>query len=412
MLRVFILQFLILLLVLSQLVLSQEVRRDIGIFGETRHEYLEKITATADSFLKEEKKPSRKFMMDFSGMDLPRSKDQFKIFWHTDPISQGLSGMCWCFCTTSYFESEIYRLTKRNIKLSELYTVYWEYIEKARRFVQERGDSEFGEGSESNAVKRIWKKYGIVPAEVYSGLKPNQKVHDHRKLYEEMNNYLQYVKTNHLWNEEVTISTIISILNHYLGEPPKSFDYQGKNYTPLEFFQKVVRLNMDDYLDFLSLKQQPYYQQVEFEVPDNWWHSKEYYNIPLDEFMAIIKKAVRNNYSVCIGGDVSEPGYDSHYEVAMVPSFDIPSQFIDEDARQLRFSNKTTEDDHGIHLVGYWEKDGQDWYLIKDSGSGARNGPNFGYYFYHEDYIKLKMLSFMVHKDMATDILKKFGSSN
>jgi bleomycin hydrolase len=412
MIRSIFLQFSVILIVMVNFIFAQEIRRDNGIYGEKKNEFYERIEAAADSFREEKEEPEMKFMMDFSGYDLPKSKDQFKSFWHNEPISQGISGMCWCFSTTSYFESEIYRLSKNQIKLSELYTVYWEYVEKARRFVQERGDSEFGEGSESNAVKRIWKKYGIVPADIYTGLKPEQKFHDHRQLYEEMNNSLQYVKTNNLWDEETVISTIKSMLNHYLGVPPSSFEYQGKKYTPLEFLQKEVKLKLDDYIDFLSLKQQPYYQKVEFEVPDNWWLNKDYHNIPLDEFMSIIKKAVRNNYSLCIGGDVSEPGYDSHHEVAMVPSFDIPAQFIDENARQLRFSNKSTEDDHGIHIVGYLEKDGKDWYLIKDSGSGSRNGPNFGYYFYQEDYVKLKMLIFVIHKDLVTDILKKFESEN
>ena len=54
-----------------------------------------------------------------------------------------------------------------------------------------------------------------------------------------------------------------------------------------------------------------------------------------------------------IGGDVSESGYSSKYDIAMVPSFDIPSQYIDENARQFRFSNGTTTDDHAIHLIGY-----------------------------------------------------------
>jgi bleomycin hydrolase len=177
--------------------------------------------------------------------------------------------------------------------------------------------------------------------------------------------------------------------------------------TPQEYLQKVVRLNLDDYVEFLSTLESPYYEHAEFTVPDNWWHSKEYYNIPLADFMATVKKAVRKGYGVCIGGDVSEPGYESHAGVAMVPTFDIPSEYIDENARQLRFANSTTGDDHGIHLVGYLEKNGKDWYLIKDSGSGSRNGPNPGYYMYHEDYVKLKMLGFTVHRDMVEDILKK-----
>jgi hypothetical protein len=36
-----------------------------------------------------------------------------------------------------------------------------------------------------------------------------------------------------------------------------------------------------------------------------------------------------------------------------------------------------------------------------------------GYYFYRDDYIKLKMLSFMVHKDVAEFLMPKFeGKEN
>jgi bleomycin hydrolase len=116
---------------------------------------------------------------------------------------------------------------------------------------------------------------------------------------------------------------------------------------------------------------------------------------------------------VAIGGDVSEAGFDRATQVAMIPTFDIPDTYIDENARQFRFSNGTTTDDHGIHLVGYLEKEGHTWYLIKDSGSGSRNNdPNaleFGFYFFRDDYVKLKMMSFTVHRDAVKDILKKFS---
>ena len=32
--------------------------------------------------------------------------------------------------------------------------------------------------------------------------------------------------------------------------------------------------------------------------------------------------------------------------------------------------------------------------LVNDTGSGSCNGVNTGYYFYNEDYIKLKMMNF------------------
>jgi bleomycin hydrolase len=133
--------------------------------------------------------------------------------------------------------------------------------------------------------------------------------------------------------------------------------------------------------------------------------------VPLDVFMNIIKKAIRDGYTMAIGGDVSEPGIIPDYNVALIPTFDIPSNYIDEYARQFRFSNKTTGDDHGIHLVGYENKDGKDWCLIKDSGSGGHNGKNPGYYFFQEDYVKLKMLDFMVNKNALGDLLSKFKTN-
>jgi len=256
-------------------------------------------------------------------------------------------------------------------------------------------------------VMRIWDHYGIVPAEAYTGMKHGQKVHDHRKLFDEMNTYLQSLKASNGWVEDVAINTIKSILNHYLGEPPTAILVSGKMMTPKEYFDSVVKLRIDDYIEIMSLMEKPYYQMVEYEVPDNWWHSKEYFNVPLDEFMAAIKKTIRSGATVCIGGDVSEPGYEGHAGVAIVPTFDIPSEYIDENARQFRFSNGTTSDDHGIHIVGYVEKDGEDWYLIKDSGAGSRNNPHPGYYFYSQDYVKLKMLGITVHKDFVEDLLKK-----
>jgi bleomycin hydrolase len=392
----------------QQVLFAQEERRDRGIFTEKKNEFLEHIKEEIKKFEEKEKEPKKVFKMDFTGLDLPDSVDEFTKHWHSEPISQGLTGTCWCFSATSFFESEIYRQTKRELKLSEMYTVYWEYVEKARRFVRQRGKSEFGQGSEANAVPRMWKLYGIVPQKDYTAMKPGQKFHNHRKMFSDMKSYLKTVKENKAWNEERVIETIKSILNHCMGAPPETILVGGKKMTPKEYLVKVVKLNLDDYIGFISLMEKPYYQKVEYEVPDNWWHSKEYYNIPLDEYMMILKRAIREGYTVCIGGDVSEAGYDSHAEVAMVPTFDIPSEYIDENARQFRFSNRSTTDDHGIHLVGYLEKDGKDWYLIKDSGSGSRNGKNPGYYFYHEDYIKLKMMNIMVHKSIAQDVLKKF----
>jgi bleomycin hydrolase len=394
---------------------GQKPEKEKGYFQEYEPGYYQnfilKDVRHFESTQKPEKKEKR-FLLDQSGMELPNKLDLYKAEWYNPPISQGNTGTCWCFSTTSMFESDIYRLTGKKVKLSEMYTVYWEYVEKAKGFVESRGATLFDEGSEGNAVSRIYKKYGIVPESVYDGLQKGRKYYSHADMMKEMRTYLNSVKKNNAWNEELVISTIKSILNHHMGEPPAEFEYEGKTITPMQYMKDVLKFNPGDYVEILSYMQQPYWQQVEYEVPDNWWHSKEYYNVPLDVFMDIVEKAIRKGYTMSIGGDVSEAGFSRKTNCALIPTFDIPSEYIDEDARQFRFSNHTTTDDHGMHLVGYYKKDGKDWYLIKDSSSGSRNvgedSPIFGFYFFSSDYVKLKMMGFTIHKDAVKDVLKKF----
>jgi len=227
-------------------------------------------------------------------------------------------------------------------------------------------------------------------------------------LDNEMSSYLAAIKENNIWNETDVLANIKAILNHYIGEPPLKVIINHKTMTPIEYLEKVIQIKIDDYVDVLSLKEKEYYQKVVYPVPDNWWNNSDYYNLPLDEFMALFNRALIKGYTISLGGDTSEPGYDSYTEVAMIATFDIPSNYIDENSRQFRFSNRSTTDDHGIHAVGIMKKGNDYWYLIKDSGSEARNGPNKGYRFYHQDYVKLKIMNFMVHKDVLGELLYKF----
>ncbi len=382
-------------------------KKDKGSYREIKSEFWDEIEKSTNDYKKKEEKKNKVFKMDFGGRDLPKQASDFMQIWHNPPVSQGSTNTCWCFCSTSWLESEIKRQHNKEIKISEMFTVYWEYVEKARRFVRLHGESYVAEGGLTGSTLRIWKKYGCVPADAYTGLKNGQKFLDHRDLINEINTYLENVKNTNNWNEEIVLATVKQILNYHIGEPPAQVTYNGKVMTPLEFMANQVKLNLDEYIDFISDIRYPHWEKALHDVPDNWARSEEYYNIPLDDFMKIIKEAVKNGYSVPIGGDVSSSGYESHVEVAIVPSYDIPSEYIDEYARQLRISENSTTDDHGIHIVGWVERKDGTWFLIKDSGAGSRNGSNKGYYFYHEDYVKLKMLNITLPKSAIPTIIKR-----
>lgn len=387
-------------------------RKDNGGMKPFTNPFMQNIKQKMTDFRTDKKNEDVRFQMDYTGVDIPKSMSEFKTVYSTPSMSQGLTNTCWCFSTLSYFETEVNRISKQEVHLSQSYIVYWEYVEKAKEFVRKRGDMFIGEGSESNAVTRMLQMYGIVPYDSYTGLKPNQPFYDHVSLFDEINKYLQNVKTSGAWDEETVVKTVKAILKFHMGEPPVNVVIAGKTMSPQKYMTDVLKLNPTDYIEFMSLKQYPYWTKAEYPVPDNWWHSAEYYNTPLDVWMNIIKTSIKSGYSMAIGGDVSESGMNGELGVAMIPSYDIPSSAIDENARQFRFSNGTTTDDHGNHLIGWCEKPNGMWFLIKDSNSSSRNNPqNPGYYYYHEDYVKLKMMSFTIHKDAVKDVVAKFPAA-
>lgn len=349
---------------------------------------------------------------DLSGIEKPASLDEFTQYFHNPPVHQDRTSTCWCFATTSFFESELKRLGRGEFKISELYTVYWEFVEKARGFIQKKGDQLFTAGSEHNAVIARMKEYGAVPASAYSGLSPGQTEHDHSQLHEEIETYLMFCKEHSYWDEDKAVSYVKSILNEYLGVPPETVQVNGQTMTPKEYLDEILQIPLDDYVSFISFKYIPFYTKGEFRVPDNWWHSEEYYNVPLDEFYEAIVGALKNGYTVDLGGDISEPGISGDHDIAIIPTFDIHSRLIDQDSREFRFNQKTSTDDHSIHAVGIKEAGDRTWFLIKDSGGIAQRGHFPGYLMYRDDYVKLKMLTITVHKDAVPDLLAKFSQTN
>lgn len=388
---------------------SYAQRKDKGIVVEKTNFFFDSIQKMNEAYNKKMESPEMVIKMDFSTLDYPNKISDYKLVKAFDPVSQGETGTCWSFATHSYFEAEIMRLQGRQIKLSEMYIVYWQYVEKAREYVHTLGESNFDEGSQANAVIEMMKKYGSMPEEAYSGMKIGQPFHYHDEMVAELKAYLQGVKAQHAWNEEVVLGTVRAIMDYYIGTPPATFQYEGKTVSPISFLKDICKIDPNNYIDFMSFANEPYWTQAEYKVPDNWWHSKEYYNVPLDVFTDIVKIAVKNGISVPIGGDVSnEPGMYNKVGVAAVATFDIPSEYIDENARLLRFLNGTTTDDHLMHILGYCQKPNGLWYLVKDSGSGGHNNPDAkGYWFMHEDYVKLKMTTFTVPKDLVKEVLAK-----
>ena len=154
----------------------------------------------------------------------------------TPVISQGNTGTCWSFSSTSFLESEVIRLTGKEVDLSEMYTVRNTYPKKAENYVMRQGKAQFSEGGLAHDVIHSVEAYGLVPQQAYSGLFADETGHNHAEMVAVIEAMVKtYVdnpgrKLSKKWRTAVD-----AVLTTYLGENPKTFMFEGKSYTPAIF---------------------------------------------------------------------------------------------------------------------------------------------------------------------------------
>jgi len=355
---------------------------------------------------------------------------------NTSVKNQYRSGTCWSFSGLAFVEAELLRKTGKMYDLSEMFVVSHTYSDKATKYVRLNGNLNFGSGAEVTDVFRVINLYGMMPESVYSGLKYGEELHTHGELDELLKSYVDAIiknknkKLTPVWHEAFD-----KVLDTYLGEIPKTFSYEGVEYTPKSFAQSTG-FNVDDYIEITSYTHRPYYKPFIMEIPDNWLWA-EIYNVKLDEMMQVIDNALENGYTIAWGADVSDKGFSWKNGVAIIPdeekadlsgtekekwealtkkekdksiySFEEPvkEKNITPEMRQLNYDNYTVTDDHGMLIVGRAkDREGNVFYKIKNSW-GTDDAKYGGYFYASEAYIELQTIGIAVHKDAIPDKIKK-----
>lgn len=351
--------------------------------------------------------------------------------------SQGYTGTCWSFSALSFFESELMRMGTENPDLlSEMFIVRKAYESKAEKYIRMDGKINFSQGGAFHDIPYVIKRYGIVPQEVYKGLNYGSDTHNHNELFAALDGVVQGVFRNsqetHAPVTSAWKTAVNSVLDAYLGEDIKEFEWKGKKYTP-QSYAKAIGLDMDDYVSLTSFTNHAMYERCMLEIPDNWaWG--ESYNVSLDDLMAATEYALKNGFTVAWGSDVSEKGFSFSNGLGIVPedpstievsgkdnknfsdggaerksnAFRTPVKelTITPELRQKGYDEKTTTDDHGMHIVGlYKDQNGTKYFLVKNSW-GTGNYPE-GYLYVSENYFKYKTINIYLHKDGVSDGMKK-----
>jgi len=354
------------------------------------------------------------------GQTLSHKKDgayQFTVIKNNEatPVdNQFRTSTCWSFSSLSFFESELKRLGKPQVNLSEMFVVRNTYSGKARQYVRMHGNSTFAPGGAFYDAINIFRTQGIVPEEVYAGKAYGENKHMHN----EMDAVLEASMKAIIQNPNGRLSTawpqaIEGILDAYLGKVPESLTWEGKTYTPKSFMQ-YLGINPDDYIQIGSYTHHPFYSQFALEVPDNWTYSTVF-NLPLTEFQQVLESAVTKGFPVAWATDVSEKGFSHKNGVAIVPQAEyqdmkkaeldslfakpIAQRVITQEMRQKAFDNYETQDDHGMHITGLVkDQNGTKFYIVKNS-YGADSNDCDGYVYASESYVLYKTTCIMIHKD-------------
>ena len=337
---------------------------------------------------------------------------------------QGSSGTCWSYSAGSFLESEMIKNGGPAIHLSKIYTARKSYEDKADSYVRMHGSLNYSDGGEPHDVINMYAKYGTLPEDQYTGFSYGNTRNEFGELQAVLKGMLDGVISapNKGTITPVWKQAFSGVLDAYLGPVPESFTYNGKSYTPKTFAKEVVKLNADDYEEFVSVTNAPYWKKTVMMVPDNWAF-QQVWNIPMEDMTTTIDNALRKGYTVAWGGDVSEPSFSWRNGIAYVPETPAkdmskedkadlftgpkPEMTITPELRQIAFDNYTTTDDHGMQLVGIAkDQDGNEWYKVKNSW-GVKNDHD-GFLYMSKNYVRYKTTSFMVNKKgIPSEVLKK-----
>lgn len=351
--------------------------------------------------------------------------------------NQNRSSTCWSFSSAAFFESEMLRLGKGEVDLSEMFVVHHTMEERAVNYVRYHGDASFSPGGSFEDIVACYRQHGLVPQEAMPGIMYGDSLPVHNELDAVAGAYVEAIgkgkfsKLTPVWKEGLR-----SIYDTYLGECPKEFTYKGKTYTPRTFADEVVGLNMDDYISLTSYTHHPFYTQFNVEVQDNWRNALSY-NLPIEELMEVMDNAVRKGYTFAWGADVSEQGFtrdgiavfpdaakgaeltgsdmarwlglsasDKRKELTSKP---LPEINVTQEMRQIAFDNWETTDDHGMLIYGLAkDQNGKEYFMVKNSW--GESGKYKGIWYASKAFVAYKTMNILVHKDaIPSNIAKKLG---
>ncbi len=300
---------------------------------------------------------------------------------------QGSSSLCWAYGMLATIESE-HIMKGDSIHLSIAYIARMMLHEKALEYYFSKGSKPISMRGMSSMLIHYINKYGAEPYDSYEDPK-------------EVNYTVLCRKVEQVCRGAIARRVGIEKLRDKLDElfdaeigylPAKQIHMLGAEYTPLEFAHSVCY--PEEYVSLTSFTHHPFREYFSLEVPDNQLHD-EFLNLPLNELMLHIQKAIEKGHPVCWEGDISEKGFQhpKNNYVDIQPT----EHPVTQASRQREYEQLRTTDDHVMEIIGTFLKGKKRYYVCRNSW-GKDWGCN-GLIYLSEDYIKLKTIAVYMSED-------------
>ena len=257
---------------------------------------------------------------------------------------QKQSGRCWIFAALNTFRHKMNKeYNLENFELSQSYVFFWDKFEKSNYFLDniiktrnEEIDSRIvrhllqtpqQDGGQWDMLVSVIKKYGVVPksvqGEVFHSSSSamlnnllNKKLRLGAQKLREANNMSE---DQLIELKDEIMDEIYGFLCVMLGVPQEvvDFEYYDKDkkfhrdlgLTPVEFFNKYVNINLDDYISIINAPtdDKPYYRTFTVDFLGNVTGNEvKYLNLPMDEFKNLAIEQIKQGETVWFGCDVGQ----------------------------------------------------------------------------------------------------------
>lgn len=250
--------------------------------------------------------------------------------------NQKSSGRCWLFTGLNVLRSQAIRQHNLpELTLSQSYGFFYDQLEKANLFLQTIIDTAkdpidsqrvqwlfanpIADGGQFTGVSDIITKYGVVPSAAMPETYTTEHTATYRKLMSlklrEWGMQLRKMVEQGKSAKDVEAAKMnmmdqtYHMLCQLIGVPPTEFTYNGKTYTPQQFFMEYFGNDLvNNYMMFMNDPSRPYYKVYEIDLDRHMYdgHNWRYLNVPMEDIKEMATASLKDSVAMYFSSDVSK----------------------------------------------------------------------------------------------------------